>query len=261
MRWFKHDTNANMDDKLQEILLDYGLEGYGLYWYCIELISNRISKDNLTFELKHDARIIARNTGSTVQKVEQMMRSFIELGLFENSDGVVTCLKLAKRLDQSMTSNPEMREMIQNIKNHDSIMTQSGKVMQDKTRLDQTRLELEDKEGDNSPCNLKNKLPTCPHKEILKIWSEVMPEKRQPMTWDGERSKNLAQRWKEGFVVNPLNNKSMYETKDEGLEWWKNFLTWQRNSDFLMNQCKPYGIDWIVKKANFTKILESKYHN
>jgi len=97
MKWFKHDTDANMDAKLQSVMLDYGLEGYGLYWYCIELIAQRVNGDNLTFELEHDARIIARNTGSTPQKVEQMMTSFINLGLLNADNGHVFCLKLASR--------------------------------------------------------------------------------------------------------------------------------------------------------------------
>ncbi len=99
MKWFKHDTDANMDAKLQEVMLDYGLEGYGLYWYCIELIAQRVNGDNLTFELEHDCRIIARNTGSTPQKVEQMMKSFINLGLLNADNGHVFCLKLASRCD------------------------------------------------------------------------------------------------------------------------------------------------------------------
>ena len=99
MKWFKHDTDANMDAKLQEVMLDYGLEGYGLYWYCIELIAQRVNGDNLTFELEHDARIIARNTGSTPQKVAQMMTSFIDLGLLNADNGHVFCLKLASRCD------------------------------------------------------------------------------------------------------------------------------------------------------------------
>lgn len=139
MKWIKHDTDANQDAKLQNVLLDYGLEGYGLYWYCIELIAGKVDKDNITFELEHDARIIARNVGSTAQKVEEMMRYFVELGLFENCQGTITCLKLAKRLDKSMTSNPEMRGIIENLKSHDGIMTESEKVMQDKIRLDKNR--------------------------------------------------------------------------------------------------------------------------
>mgnify|MGYP000035075915 FL=1 len=151
MKWVKHDTDANQDAKLQNVMLDYGLEGYGLYWYCIELIAGRVDKDNITFELEHDARIIARNTGSTATKVEEMMRYFVDVGLFENSSGVITCMKLASRLDKSMTSNAQMREIISNFKSHDSIMTQSEKPMQDKIRLDKNI-----KEKDNATLVLQS---------------------------------------------------------------------------------------------------------
>lgn len=163
MKWIKHDTDANQDAKLQNVLLDYGLEGYGLYWYCIELIAGKVDKDNITFELEHDARIIARNTGSTPQKVEEMMKYFVDVGLFESSVGVITCIKLARRLDKSMTSNAQMREIIDNFKSHDGVMTQSEldhdksmieseKPMQDKNRLDKNRL---DKKNSNSPTDGK----------------------------------------------------------------------------------------------------------
>lgn|GEM_PF-1762957 len=164
MRWFKHDSNANADSKLQNVLLDYGLEGYGLYWYCIELIAGKVDADNITFSLEHDARIIARNTGSTAQKVEEMMRYFVNVGLFENSDGVITCLKMAKRLDQSMTSNKAMRAIIDQIKaksgqetlnltppddeSHDSDMTKSDFVMQEEIRLEEKRKDITPPGGD-----------------------------------------------------------------------------------------------------------------
>jgi len=151
MHWFKHDADASQDAKLQNVLLDYGLEGYGLYWYCLELIVGKIDVDNITFELEHDARIIARNTGSTAQKVEEMMRYFVAQGLFESSQaGNITCLKLAKRLDKSMTSNIKMRELIDKIrgKNHDAVMINHDEsminhdgVMQDKIRIDKNRID------------------------------------------------------------------------------------------------------------------------
>ena len=125
-----------MDSKLQEILLDYGLEGYGLYWYCLEMIVNKIDVDNLTFELEHDARIIARNTGSTTKKISEMMLRFVELDLFQNSEGRVTCLKLLQRLDKSMTSNVKFRNMLTKAKeSHDSVMIEPDLVMQDKITL------------------------------------------------------------------------------------------------------------------------------
>lgn len=141
MKWFKHDSDANRDEKLQNVLLDYGLEGYGLYWYCLELITYDVDQHNLNFDLRHDARIIARNVGSTEKRIEEMMKYFIEIGLFECSQGHITCLKLLKRLDQSMTSKSAYRAAIntakeqlkleklinQTQKGHDRVMTGSGK--------------------------------------------------------------------------------------------------------------------------------------
>ena len=116
MKWFKHDSDANRDEKLQNVLLDYGLEGYGLYWYCLELITYDVDQHNLNFDLRHDARIIARNVGSTEKRIEEMMKYFIEIGLFECSQGHITCLKLLKRLDQSMTSKSAYRAAINTAK-------------------------------------------------------------------------------------------------------------------------------------------------
>lgn len=147
MLWYKHDSNANMDAKLQEILLDYGLEGYGLYWYCLELIVGKVDKDNVTFELEHDCRMIAKNTGSTVQKVQEMMQKMVQLGLFEQSNGAITCLKIAKRLDKSMTNSPKMRELLNNIKSLEpasakctDVMTVSDDVMLD---IDKNRIDID----------------------------------------------------------------------------------------------------------------------
>ena len=173
MKWFKHDTDANLDAKLQGVLLDYGLEGYGLYWYCVELIAGKVECENLTFELEHDARIIARNTGCTQQKVQEMMKYFIDLELFENTNGVVTCFKLAKRLDQSMTSNPKMRAMINNIKNHDSVMTQSCKNRLEQNRKDNINYQsFVDVYHELLPNNTKVGAITSKRKTSIKTFSE-----------------------------------------------------------------------------------------
>ena len=132
MKWFKHDSDANLDDKLQHLMLDYGLEGYGLYWYCLELVANKFEINNINFDLKHDARIIARNTGSSEEKVSKMMTKMVELGLFTQSQGIISCLKLGHRFEGSSTSNPKMRNVIAKLKakyaeHHDSVMIEKNK--------------------------------------------------------------------------------------------------------------------------------------
>ena len=127
MKWFKHDSDANLDDKLQHLMLDHKLKGYGLYWYCLELIANKFDHTNITFELKHDARIIARNTGESEIEIELMMQKMLDLGLFEQSKGIISCLKLGTRFEASGTSNALTRSAIKQLKDksqqsHDSVM-------------------------------------------------------------------------------------------------------------------------------------------
>ena len=250
MFWFKHDSGANMDAKLQEVLLDYGLEGYGLYWYCIELIVGKIDKNNLTFELEHDARIIAKNTGSTPQKTQEMMLRFVEIGLFEDAGGHITCLKLAKRLDQSMTSNPEMRDLIKDLRDsHDSVMINPDSVMQEQIRLEQIRL-------DKTPIPKTKVLrtPSCPQKEILALYHEKLPELRHMRTWTGGREKNLTARWKQ----NPK-----YQT----LQFWSDLFDYVRESDFLMGKVprkdrEPFAADleFIIQPKSFARLFDGFYH-
>lgn len=135
MKWFKHDTDAHRDAKVAKVLRRYGVEGYGLYWYCIELIAGKIDRHNLTFELEHDAELIAYDLKIDSIRVEEIMKYMISLGLFERSGTTITCLKIAKRLDTSMTGSPEMRQIIHAIntekrpKCHDTIMTCHDTIM------------------------------------------------------------------------------------------------------------------------------------
>ena len=137
MKWFRHDTNAHRDAKLKKLKMRHGMSGYGLYWFLIEQIADGVGVERFSFELEYDSEIIAHETGIHQDDIEAMMRYMIELQLFEESNGVITCLKLAKRLDQSMTSNPEMRKLIAKIReNHDGVMTPSEQIRLDKIRLD-----------------------------------------------------------------------------------------------------------------------------
>ena len=139
MKWFQHDSDATQDAKIKKLLIRYGAVGYAVYFHCLELIANDVSETNLTFELEHDSEIIADDlhikgtaTQSGQDLVEEIMKYIIELGLFTCSDNRIFCLKLAKRMSLSITSNSEFRAKIAQIKdklNHDDIMTNHDLVM------------------------------------------------------------------------------------------------------------------------------------
>lgn len=160
MQWYKHDTDAASDAKVKKLLLRHGAVGYAIYFHCLELIAADISESNITFQLEHDAEIIADNlkirgdtNTSGIDIVNQVMLYIVDLGLFENRDGRITCMKLLKRLDSSMTSNQKMRKiitsakgntsrrMIESPKSHGAVMTGSCKIRSEETRSEEKREE------------------------------------------------------------------------------------------------------------------------
>ena len=173
MKWFKHDSDANLDDKLQNLMLDHGLKGYGLYWYCLELIANKFDHTNINLELKHDARIIAKNTGETVKEVEDMMRRMVELDLFTQSQGIIQCLKLGTRFESSSTSNKLTRDVIRKLKekscrSHDGDMTDKKRIEEKRTEENKVLADFE---------TFYAKYPNKVKKErALKAWLKHNPD-------------------------------------------------------------------------------------
>ena len=149
MKWFKHDTDASTDAKIKKLLIRHGATGYAIYFHCLELIANDITESNLTFELEHDSEIIADNLKikgtadkSGIKIVEEIMHYIVSLKLFEDINGKIFCFKLLKRLDLSMTSNPNFRGLISKAKlNHDTVMTESCKTTLDKTIPEESKKE------------------------------------------------------------------------------------------------------------------------
>ena len=156
MKWFKHDSDASSDAKIKKLVIRHGAVGYAVYFHCLELIAGNVSNDNITFKLEHDSEIIADNLRikgtaekSGVQVVEEIMHYIVQLKLFENHDGRITCFKMIKRLDSSMTGNPAFRKLIADAKNshdlidksHDSVMTHHDSVMLEENRIEKNRKE------------------------------------------------------------------------------------------------------------------------
>ncbi len=120
MKWFKHDSNAILDSKLRKLKNKYGMEGYGLYWYCLECIARTVEPHNLTFVLEEDSELISVDTGIHYERVEEMMRYMVQLNLFEQSGGMITCLKMAHRTDEYTQKLIRKNEELQALVDHDS---------------------------------------------------------------------------------------------------------------------------------------------
>jgi len=229
MKWFKHDSDANRDAKLEKVLMKYGAEGYGLYWLCLELIAAPIDKANISFELEHDAEILAFRLKIDTLKVDEMMRFFILLGLFETSSATnrITCLKLANRLENSIVKNQQLQEIQELIKKESRTIPdnpgQSRKTPAriDQTRTDQTRTDIKTlssdfdlfwsiypkKEGKKKAKQIweSRKLDRISEKIILAVKANI-PRWRDPQYIPNPTTWLNGERWNDEIQVKKANN-------------------------------------------------------
>jgi hypothetical protein len=102
--------------------------------------------------------------------------------------------------------------------------------------------------------------PPCPHAEIVALYHELLPELPRMRTWEGNRKKHLAARWKE--TLQRLRKARKPHDRQAGLEWWRQFfLTRVRPSPWLMGQKKDWRatLDWLVRPENYAKTLDGQY--
>lgn len=192
MKWFKHDSDAHTDAKLEKVLMRYGSDGYALYWMCLELIAKKVDQNNLTFELEHDAEILGYRLKVDQMRIQEIMTYMIQLGLFERTDMAIYCYKLAKRVDVSMFP-PNHRERVRAELNvildenqGESVISHDESVISHE-RLDQIRSdkgkEKKNNVSDKSPTPKKFKYSPGQLKMAKMMFDkirEVMPRESEP---------------------------------------------------------------------------------
>ncbi len=94
----------------------------------------------------------------------------------------------------------------------------------------------------------------CPHKEIVALYHEILPQCPRVRDWTPARANHLRARWNE--------NKGR-----QSLEYWRRYFEYVATCPFLVGATnapagrKPFfaDLEWLVTSANFTKVREQKY--
>jgi hypothetical protein len=98
MAFFPHDANASQDIKIEMLLEDLGMEGYGRWWRLCELLA---AADGHRIEVGNErvARIVARNLMlGDVDALMRFLAELKELALLEmGGDGFIS----SRRMDRN----------------------------------------------------------------------------------------------------------------------------------------------------------------
>lgn len=115
----------------------------------------------------------------------------------------------------------------------------------------------EGKEGENSAAAEPSaSADSCPHKQIIDLFHEVLPAARRVREWTPARQQALRARWRE-------------KSERQNLDWWRKFFGYVSASDFLCGRTKPtpgrkpfdLSLDWLCRSENLVKVVEGAYEN
>lgn len=102
MKWYQHDSKAHSDEKMRDLVFEFGMEGYGIYHTCLEIISEKIDK-NKTPKISISDRVLRSILRVSHQKLTKILAYFDQnLLIFSNfHEGLwnLECPNLLKRLD------------------------------------------------------------------------------------------------------------------------------------------------------------------
>lgn len=106
----------------------------------------------------------------------------------------------------------------------------------------------------------KGSAPPCPFEAIQTAWNDrviSLRKIRPPREWSPTRKRDMQARWQERW------SHGKYDTSESGLKYWEIFFDLVESSDFLCGRgARPWGrcgFDWVLKSANFCKIIEGNY--
>lgn len=159
MKWFKHDTDAHTSLKLQAVIEKFGLEAYGYYWVCDELVG----KEGENFKLKPEKnwKIYMRKfVGIEIEKQEIFLEFFAEINLIDKKAlklGSLFIPKLGERAD-------EYTKRVRRVSEQDT----------DNVPLEEKRIDKKRKE--------ETALPDWLDKKVWNEWVEYRKEKKKSLT-------------------------------------------------------------------------------
>jgi hypothetical protein len=110
MKWFKHDSGAHNDEKIRDLIHEFGCEGYGVYMIILELIAEKIDA-NLSPCISISDRVLREKCRVSRKKATKFLSFFGENNLIFSklSDRTwdISCPNLLNRLD-NWTKNSQV---------------------------------------------------------------------------------------------------------------------------------------------------------
>jgi len=183
----------------------------------LEAIAYDVNKDNLTFDLKEDAETIAFELNIQEKTVEEIMRYMVDVGLFESSTGVITCLKLAESIDKSMTNSPKMRAWLDT----KSVMTCADDVKTcAELEVEKEKEKEKEKECKQVKSDKSDKPDPIDYEAVKDCWNKTMVNSPKVSKLNEKRKRMVKRLFKDNdLTIDKFSNYLGYVSQTESWKW------------------------------------------
>jgi hypothetical protein len=228
--YFSHDYNARSDPKIKRLISKHGMMGYGLYWGIVEDLYNNanalpLQYDVIAFDMRTD---------------ENTIRSIInDFELFVIDGDEFGSLSVQRRLDQRDDKSEKAR--------------QSARKRWDE--YNKSKKENANAMRTHSEGNAIKERKRKERKEIGSASCEIVKNAYHTHCANMPKVLLISDQRKTA-----INNR----IKEHGIDAVENVIKLAGESAFLSGESDKgftANLDWILKPANFIKIMEGNYKN
>ena len=207
-------------------------------------------------------RIVQARSGPERRAVDEVLNTFFDLikapGFAHNkrADLDLSKYKVKSEANSLIAQERESTKRARNVLQNQTPSCSSGEPSHKPVTSNQEEEQKKEAKASlSAKPDPKPAIPPCPHQEILELYHRLLPANPGIKVWDGAREEALRTRWRE-------------DAKRQSLAYWERFFGYVASSPFLTGRQhgsndRPFlpGLEWMVKAANFAKIIEGRYHD
>lgn len=153
MKWFQHHSDAYTDLKLQDVVDEFGLEGYGFYWILCELVAQQGNSYQIK-AVQNWTKAVQRWTRLDKDKTNKLLKRFAELGLIDKKGLNRGILSIPKMADYS----DDYTKRVRRVSEQPTDNVRQEEKRRDKIRLDKKRRDKISSSSSSFKENLKKGL-------------------------------------------------------------------------------------------------------
>lgn len=147
MKWFKHQSDSYSNLKHRQVIAEFGVEAYGLYWICVELVAQQGEKSRIK-GFKGWKKMLELASGLSEQVIDKHLSLFATVRLIDKKGLEMGHLYIPKIRDYSDEYTDKKRRVSR--QGRDNVGLDKNRLEEnrtDKNRLDKSGLG----EGSNEP--------------------------------------------------------------------------------------------------------------